>query len=631
MKALIRRWRRGAAAASVAAAAAALTAGLLPIVTSQAAASTGPYLVGQPWSIVGMSSSEIFWHNSQTGETKKWYMQHNGVFQQQTVLDESGSPIPIGPPWSIAGVGEFGMSQDKDILWHNSQTSETQIWYLGSDGVTTHILPGGRRTVTDENGQPILVGLPWSIVATGDLNHDGTADIVWHNSQDNETQVWFMDPAHDGSQIKQRADVVDENGNPIFIGAPWSIAGSGDIDGDGHADIVWHNSQTNETQIWFMNGNQIARRATVVDESGQPIFVGAPWSIAGASDIDTDGHGDIVWHNSQTNETQIWFMNGNQIRERQDIVDAETPTTPPPTTLPPSPPTTLPPSPPTTLPPSPPTTLPPSPAAPSPAGVQIIYTNLDPVPPPTPWSPVTLIHRTVSCPAGLRVVGSGSGPLAGTTLPSDDLSSVIVDGVVVNGSFPALVSENVCAPASQLSGTTESIVTDHAVRPGSYYREVASCPAGSYAFGGGGSFGAAGSGSLETTDVQENSPTSDGSGWEFTAWAPDGAGYLTVLTHCAHKTGHDFMAHAVTDLGQANPLQTVTAYATCPAGYQVISGGYRLEYANGLTFPARGAQPAIVAWTIPVANSPAAGGSAWYANVSVPVDSRVIVSAQCVN
>ncbi|HET7015014.1 MAG TPA: VCBS repeat-containing protein [Streptosporangiaceae bacterium] len=333
-----RRW--GAAVAAITAVVA--VAALVPMVKSQAADSSGPYLVGSPWSIVGMNSWEIFWYNSQSGQTKKWYLRHNGVFQQQDVVDENRHLILIGPPWSIAGVGTFGMSQDSDLLWHNSSSNETQIWYLGSEedsGVpTTYIV--GRRFVTDENGNPMIIGLPWTIVAVGDLNGDGTADIVWHNSQNNATQIWFMDPAHDGSQIKLRADVVDENGQEIFIGLPyWSIVGSSDIDGDGRADLVWHNSQTNETQIWFMNGNRIVRRPTVVDESGQPIFIGAPWSIVGSSDIDTDGTGDIVWHNSQTNETQIWFMNGNQIRERKDVVDTEpspTPSPSPSTSSPPS-------------------------------------------------------------------------------------------------------------------------------------------------------------------------------------------------------------------------------------------------------------------------------------------------------
>jgi hypothetical protein len=133
------------------------------------------------------------------------------------------------------------------------------------------------------------------------------SDIVWHNSDTNETQIWFMDD----ERITRRATVLDENGNASFVGLPWSIVGVGDVNGDGKADIVWHNSETGETQIWFMNDERIARRATVLNENGNAIFVGLPWSIVGVGDVNGDGKADIVWHNSDTNETQIGLLSGN--------------------------------------------------------------------------------------------------------------------------------------------------------------------------------------------------------------------------------------------------------------------------------------------------------------------------------
>src|SRR5215831_14492620 len=41
--------------------------------------------------------------------------------------------------------------------------------------------------------------------------------------------------------------------------------------------IVWYNSDTGETQIWFMDSNTLAGRATVVDQNG-PALVGPPFS-----------------------------------------------------------------------------------------------------------------------------------------------------------------------------------------------------------------------------------------------------------------------------------------------------------------------------------------------------------------
>ncbi|MER7581121.1 CAP domain-containing protein, partial [Kitasatospora sp. NPDC097691] len=87
------------------------------------------------------------------------------------------------------------------------------------------------------------------------------------------------------NNIVQRPTVLDEHGEFIGVGPPWSIAGCGDFNRDGSADIVWHNADTGETQIWLMNGNNIVQRPTVLDEHGEFIGVGPPWSIAGCGDF----------------------------------------------------------------------------------------------------------------------------------------------------------------------------------------------------------------------------------------------------------------------------------------------------------------------------------------------------------
>src|ERR1022692_513155 len=208
-----------------------------------------------------MESAYILWHNSQSNETQIWFMNAggDGITRRATVVDEHNNNIFVGSPWSIVGVSQG------EIVWHNSQSNETQIWFMnaGGDGITR------RATVKDEHNNNIFVGSPWSIVGVSQ------GEIVWHNSESNESQIWFMNAGGDG--ITRRATVKDEHNNNIFVGPPWSIVGVI------QCAIAWHNSQTNETQIWFMNarGDGITRRATVVDEHNNTIFVGPPWSSVG--------------------------------------------------------------------------------------------------------------------------------------------------------------------------------------------------------------------------------------------------------------------------------------------------------------------------------------------------------------
>lgn len=164
-------------------------------------------------------------------------------------------------------------------------------------------------TVVDEAGKPIFVGPPWSIVATA------PGQIIWHNSDSGETQIWRMN-AH---RMTGRATVLGEDGKAILVGLPWRIVSSGDFNSDGKTDILWHNSSSNETQIWLLNDRNVIGRRTVLAEDGKPMFVGLPWRIVGADDFNRDGASDILWHNQDSGEIQIWFMRDHSIARRATV------------------------------------------------------------------------------------------------------------------------------------------------------------------------------------------------------------------------------------------------------------------------------------------------------------------------
>src|SRR5437773_10829265 len=94
------------------------------------------------------------------------------------------------------------------------------------------------------------------------------------------------------------------------VGAPkvsWSIAGSGDFNGDGHAVILWHSTCTGERVVWIMYGTTLQYGVYLPTEPTQ-------WSIAGSGDFNRDGNADILWQNTSTGQRLVWIMNGTTLQ-----------------------------------------------------------------------------------------------------------------------------------------------------------------------------------------------------------------------------------------------------------------------------------------------------------------------------
>ena len=108
----------------------------------------------------------------------------------------------------------------------------------------------------------------WNIVAIGDLNGDGKADLVWWNSQSG--LVWGM--LMDGFTIAQQGSFYQEPDTN------WRIVSSGDYNGDGKDDLTWRHQVDGRIYQMPMNG------LTALQGGFMDIVADSSWRIVADAD-----------------------------------------------------------------------------------------------------------------------------------------------------------------------------------------------------------------------------------------------------------------------------------------------------------------------------------------------------------
>ncbi len=231
----------------------------------------------------GDGRSDILWRNSSTGENYLYPMNGTAILGTEGYL----RTVP-DLNWKVVGLGDFDGDGKADILWRNASSGQNYIYFM--DGLSIKPTEGYLRTVADQN---------WQVAGVGDFNGDGKADILWRNSVSGENYLYPMDGLIILGTEGYLRTVADLN---------WGIAGVGDFDGEGKADVLWRNASTGENYLYPMDGTTIKPTEgylrTVADLN---------WKIAGVGDFNGDGKGDVLWRNSASGENYLYPMDGRTI------------------------------------------------------------------------------------------------------------------------------------------------------------------------------------------------------------------------------------------------------------------------------------------------------------------------------
>jgi hypothetical protein len=215
----------------------------------------------------GDGRNDILWRGD-NGALTNWLGRLDGGFAGNDAAAFVGVPIS----WSVAGAGDFNGDGRADILWRNNNGALTN--WLGR--------PDGGFVGNDATALYTGIAASLKVAAIADFNGDGRDDILWRGDNGALTN-WLGRP--DGGFVGNDA--------AAFVGVPtsWTVAGSGDFNGDGRADILWRNDNGALTD-WLGRPD-----GGFVGNDAAALYTNIPASlkVAAVADYNGDGRDDILW------------------------------------------------------------------------------------------------------------------------------------------------------------------------------------------------------------------------------------------------------------------------------------------------------------------------------------------------
>ena len=193
--------------------------------------------------------------------------------------------------WLVMGLGDFDGDGKTDVLTRNSVNG---TWHVARmNGATVEATGSGEADLT--------TNLDWRLAAVADFDGDGKDEVLLRHS---DTNRWYQYAMNGKSHVASKSGPVKDEallGDGLPDDASWTVAGVGDLGGDGKADLLMRHATNRTWHYYPMNGRAVASGSGAVS-----LPSGAAWKLAGLADLDGDGKDGVLLRN--TSGTWRWYQ-----------------------------------------------------------------------------------------------------------------------------------------------------------------------------------------------------------------------------------------------------------------------------------------------------------------------------------
>lgn len=234
---------------------------------------------------------DVLFRNTAEGFVGWWYLDGTQVgTANPKILNGFGVPDP-GAGFELLAAGDFNEDGFADVLWRETATGNLILWLMGNLAITSSVNLGFPPA-----------GL--SVAGVGDIDANGATDILFRQGSGAGATVaaWLLED--DG------AGGVNNLGGVAIgtIDSNWVIVAVKNVDGAGGDDILFRNTTDGFVGWWTLD----ASAATPITNGAGVPDPGSNFEIRGFATINAaDDRADVIWRNASTGDLIAWLMNAD--------------------------------------------------------------------------------------------------------------------------------------------------------------------------------------------------------------------------------------------------------------------------------------------------------------------------------